>query len=66
MEDKLSYKEAFISMTCFLEKYYNRTNSDDVGSLLGDLIFLQDEITADPAAWQDWLKCVKKVKEKNE
>lgn len=65
MDKKLSYKDAFLAMTYFLEEYYSRIGSDDVGSLLGDLIILEDGITADPAAWQDWIKCVKKVEEKD-
>lgn len=39
-----------------------QTNSDDVGSLLGDLQFSSDNITMDPAAWDDWLNCIKKTK----
>ena len=45
----------------FLEEFYNRTQSDDVGGLLGDLILLKDGSTADPAAWYDWVECVEKV-----
>ena len=48
-------------MVLFLEEFYNRTQSDDVGGLLGDLILLEDGSTADPAAWYDWVECVKKV-----
>ncbi len=60
LED-LSYIEAFKSMVCFLENYFEHTSSDDVGSLLRDLQFLEDGGTADPAAWEDWLDCVIKV-----
>lgn len=61
MENKLTLKEAFVAMRLFLEEYYQRTSSDDVGSLLGDLDFLDDGGTADPAAWEDWIECVEKV-----
>ncbi|QVL57032.1 MAG: hypothetical protein KFB93_06530 [Simkaniaceae bacterium] len=37
MEGKLSYLEAFKSMPCSLEKYYEQTHSADVSSLLGDI-----------------------------
>lgn len=49
-------------MICFLEKYDEQTTSDDVGTLLGELQFLSDGDTADPAAWNDWLDCVKRIK----
>ena len=48
-------------MVKFLEGFFIRTGSDDVGALLGDLQFLADGHTADPAAWNDWLDCIEKV-----
>lgn len=58
---ELTIKQAFEVMVLFLEEFYNRTQSDDVGGLLGDLILLEDGSTADPAAWYDWVECVEKV-----
>jgi len=60
-EMELSELQAFKTMVLYLEKYYERTRSDDVGSLLGDLILLDDNSTADPAAWYDWMQCVKEI-----
>lgn len=51
--------EAYKAMVKFLEKYYNRTKSDDIASLLGDMILIEAEKTADPAAWEDWLESIK-------
>ena len=48
-------------MTAFLEKYYESTKSDDVGALLGSMIFLEDGGTADPAVWGEWLEAVQEV-----
>jgi hypothetical protein len=48
-------------MVLFLEGFYSRTQSDDVGWLLSDLMMLEDRRTADPAAWDDWMECVRKV-----
>lgn len=59
---QLTAQEAFKTMVKFLEAYYERTGSDDVGSLLGDIILLEDGSTADPAAWNDWIECIKIVK----
>lgn len=58
---QLTRKQAFEAMVIFLEEFYNRTQSDDVGALLGQLILLEDGSTADPAAWYDWIECVEKV-----
>ena len=64
MQKKLTYEEAFNVMRLFLEEYYNRTGSDDVGSLLGDLVLLRPGKTADPAAWEDWMDCINKIEHK--
>jgi hypothetical protein len=59
--EQLTIRQAFETMVLFLEGVYSRTGSDDLGSLLGDLQMLDDGTTADPAAWQDWLKSVRSV-----
>ena len=66
MKDRLTYLEAFRAMTCFLEKFYEQTSSADIGSLLGEIQILQDEKTADPAAWEDWMNCIQKTNQKDE
>jgi len=53
---RLTKRQAFRAMVLFLHNFYNRTQSDDVGSLLGELMFFEDGTTADPAAWQDWVE----------
>lgn len=67
MSENLTILQAFKAMKNFLEGYYSRTNSDDVGSLLGDMQLVDDEtITMDSAAWEDWLDAIKEVlKEEN-
>jgi hypothetical protein len=60
MDDYLTNLQAFECMKCFLERYYFRTKSDDIGSLLGDLQNLGDE-PADIATWQEWLKCIDSI-----
>lgn len=65
MKNYLTYLEAYEVMNCFLTNYYEKTSSDDVGSLLGDIQILKDEESADPAAWEDWINCVQKVIPKN-
>lgn len=57
----LNEEEAFEAMLDFLEKYYQRTNSDDVACILSDITLVGKEETADPAAWHDWIDSVKKI-----
>lgn len=60
--NETTQKEAYLSMFAFLERYYELTKSDDIGSLLGSMSLLQDGETADPAIWNDWLEAIEKVK----
>jgi hypothetical protein len=61
--DPVTDKEAFLAMFAFLEDYYARTKSADVGALLGSISLVPDGGTADPALWQDWEKALQKAKE---
>lgn len=56
----IDIKEAFDLMIIYLDKYYERTNSNDIGGLLGDAMILEDGTTADSAMMDDWLLSVKK------
>lgn len=61
MDANLNKIQAFNAMRKFLEMYYKRTLSDDIGSLLGDLQMTTEGETADPAAWHDWNKALEEV-----
>lgn len=54
----LTPEEAYLAMFAFLDGFYSRTKSDDVGALLGAMSFLSDGGTADPAMAQDWKDAV--------
>jgi hypothetical protein len=58
-------EEIFEAFFLFLDKYYNATKSDDIGSLLGDLQHCSYGATADPAAYHDWQRCLKQIKTNN-
>jgi len=60
----LTIQEAFAAMRVFLESYYEQTQSDDIGALLGDIQLLEDGMTADTAAWEEWLASVSQVQMK--
>jgi hypothetical protein len=64
INDVFAESEAFEIFEHFLEKYYERTKSDDIGSFLSDLLHQGYFYcsTADPAAWLDWKKCLNKTK----
>lgn len=52
----MTSSQAFRAMICFLNEYYNKILSDDLGSLLGDMQLFQDGSgTWDSAVWNDWL-----------
>src|SRR5260221_1979307 len=59
MHNTLTSLQAYSAMLCFLENYYNKTLSDDLGSLLGDLQLCDDDKKPwDPAVWHDWIKAL--------
>ena len=62
MDIQLTELEAYTAMHVFLEKFYNTTQSDDVGGLLGSMSLLEDHSTADPAIWKEWIECINLVK----
>lgn len=66
MEKFLTRLQAYHAMIRFLEIYYEQTNSDDFGSLLGEMDFLQDGSTADPASWFNWIKSVQTIQNREE
>ena len=62
----LTTKQAYAAMFLFLSNFYLRTNADDIGGLLGELQLVEDGLTADPAAWHDWLSCIQHIQSKND
>lgn len=60
--DKFSEEEAFATMFVFLEQYYSRTKSEEIGVLLGSLAPLGDCKPLDIGMWSEWEKCASVVK----
>jgi hypothetical protein len=58
---ELSEREAFEVMTRFLTEFYGRAGTD-METLLADISIEADGGTLDPAAWDDWTRCVRAVK----
>ena len=59
----LTIEEAYLAMISYLNYLYELTDSDTLGGMLGDMCFLDDGVTADPAVWGEWLDAVSKVKD---
>jgi hypothetical protein len=62
---RLTILEAYKSMIEFLDVYYQKTNSDDLGGFLGGIDLTKDNSTMDPAAWCEWLECLHKIQGDN-
>ena len=62
---ELSEIEAFDAMRLFLRQFADRAG-DDLLTLLGDVSAGPNRRTFDPAAWDDWLRCVRAVKNAGE
>lgn len=57
----LTEQEAFLALDLFLSQYYARAGND-LATLMADISVETDGGTLDPAAWDDWLECVRAVK----
>jgi hypothetical protein len=59
-EYALDEREAFLVMSRFVWQFANRAG-DDLLTLLGDISLREDGGPTDPAAWTDWMACVRSV-----
>ena len=55
---RLTSEHAFKAMLSFLEEYYDRTEFDDVRSLLGSMSLSADGNPMDAGIWRERLTCV--------
>ena len=58
----LTVEEAYLAMVSYLKYLYEVAGSGELGGLLGDMQFLADGSTADPAVWEEWLSAIEEVK----
>jgi len=59
----LNEKQAFFAMGLFLAQYYQRAGND-METLIADITLEADGQPLDPAAWGDWLTCVRTARDK--
>ncbi|MBM9506429.1 hypothetical protein [Actinacidiphila acididurans] len=57
---ELNERQAFLAMSRFVWQFADRAG-DDLLTLLGDIGIEADGRTTDPAAWEDWMTCVRSV-----
>lgn len=60
-DESFSEQEIFEAMILLLEEYYYKTNSNDLGAFLGDLLHDEYGETADDAAWEKWQECINQI-----
>jgi hypothetical protein len=58
----ISERDALAAMRLFLEHVYEQTGND-METHIADITMEADGSTLDPAAWEDWLRCVEKAKQ---
>jgi hypothetical protein len=58
----LSEEEAFAAMFEYLKGYWSEFKSANLADVLGDLQPAEHGRSSDPAAWEDWLRCVRAIK----
>jgi hypothetical protein len=57
----MTLEQAYAAMYYFLEEYYGRGHSDEIGGMLGGVSLLGDGGTADPAVKSDWQRAVQRA-----
>lgn len=60
-DDVLTSRQAFLAMTDFIWEFAQRAG-DDLMTLIGDTGIEADGGPTDPAAWDDWLSSVAKIR----
>jgi hypothetical protein len=61
----LSTQQAFDAMSEYIWRFAERAG-DDLATLLGDTGRLPNGQLGDPAAWDDWIECVRHIQGGNE
>jgi hypothetical protein len=56
----LNEREAFMAMSLFVKQFADRAG-DDLLTLIGDIAMGSEGETFDPAAWDDWMDCVRMI-----
>ena len=60
-ESALTAREAFLVMSDYIWRYAQQAG-DDLITLLGDTELEPDGMPGDPAAWDDWIASVERIR----
>ena len=60
---QLTPEQAFAALTLFVNQFADRAGNDLL-TLIGDIQLDDQGHTFDPAAWDDWMECVRQVVER--
>lgn len=58
---RLTMMEAFLAISKFLQKRYERVPTEELASILSDIAVQKDGKPTDPATWIDWEESVNEV-----
>ena len=53
--------QAYLAMYSFLADHYRRSETEEMGALLGSMSLLPDGKPADPAIAEDWAEAVRRA-----
>jgi len=59
--EAITVREGFLAMGLFVDRFA-REAGDDLATLIADITIEPDGMPVDPAAWDDWLDCVRRAK----
>lgn len=59
--DRLTAEQAFQAMFRFLESYWREFETAALSDVLSDIQPARDGVSADPAEWDRWGRCVREV-----
>ena len=63
LTQEITVRQAYLAMFEYLRRYNERSQSDEIGGLLGGLSLLADGGSADPAALRDFLDSIDAVRQ---
>jgi len=58
----LTIEDAYDASQCFIEKYYNITDSFDGGIIASEMTLMENNRPFDDAIWEDWLEALATIK----
>jgi hypothetical protein len=61
MKAEITIEQAYPASFFFLERYFERGQSNEIAGLLGSMQLIGTMKTADPAQWEDWMDALQRA-----